>query len=452
MNYLKRFKIVFLKDLAASKNIDLIKEFENFKPINEVEKFWKRLGPGLTTGAADDDPSGIATYSQTGSRYGFQLLWLAGFTFPLMSIIQEMCARIGLVTGRGLAANIKLHYPRIILYLCTTALFLANSLNIGADLGAMAKSTQLLLPNTSFILLVFLFALVIILLEIFMMYEQYAHILKLIALVLAAYIISGLSTGLNLNALVINTLIPQIQFNKDQIILICGILGTTISPYLFFWQTSQEVEEKILEGQTSIRLRQDEANPKEIKNMRIDVWTGMFFSNIVMYFIIATCAQTLHLNGLINITSADEAALALQPIAGPYTFILFSVGIIGTGLLAVPVLAGSASYAISESLGWKYGLYRKLKEARAFYGIIILATLLGTLINIFNIDVIQVLVLSAIINGIISAPILALIVLISSNKKIMGKYVNSIVYRLIGWFIVVLIALTSILSIYFLIK
>lgn len=418
------------------------------KHIDRAREYWRSLGPGLTTGAADDDPSGITTYSQTGATYGFQLLWLAGFTFPLMAIVQEMCARIGLVTGRGLAANIRQYYPKWVLYVTTLLLFVANTLNIGADLGAMAKATQLLFPQVSFTSLILGFTILSLALQIFTSYEKYAKYLKWLALVLLSYVFSALTIKIDWYQVLQSSLIPTIIFSKDQILLVTAVLGTTISPYLFFWQTSQEVEEQILEGKTTLKLRQEETKPQEVKKMRTDVWSGMFLSNLVMFFIIAACAAALHFNGITGIQSAEQAALALKPIAGDQAYLLFALGIIGTGMLAVPILAGSAAYALSESFGWKFGLYRRLKEANAFYGVIIISTGIGLLINFMNLDIIKVLIYSAVANGLIAPVILILIVLLSSNEKIMGKWVNGSLTKLFGWTITILMALAGLATIY----
>lgn len=424
-----------LLDKGLEKMQSMHQTFHQQTPVKKAKEYWYNLGPGLTTGAADDDPSGIATYSQTGSQFGFQLLWLAPLTFPLMAIIQEMCGRVGMVTGRGLAANIRQFFPRRVLYACTFFLFLANTLNIGADLGAMAKAAQLLFPQINFGLTVVGFAFLSLILQIFVSYEKYAKYLKWLALVLLAYILSAMMTHLNLKQLAISTFIPSLQLGKGQILLICAILGTTISPYLFFWQTSQEVEEQILDGKTTLKSRQEETTHQEIKGMRIDIWSGMLLSNLVMYFIIASCAATLNAHGITNITSAQDAAKALQPIAGNYAYLLFALGIIGTGFLAVPVLAGSTSYAISESLNWKEGLYRKLKEAYAFYGVIIISMLIGLAINFSGLDSIKALIYSAVANGLVAPIVLVLIILISSNKKIMGKWVNHPAISFFGWVI-----------------
>lgn len=416
-------------------------------PLEKTKEYWHMLGPGLTTGASDDDPSGIATYSQTGAQYGYQLLWLAVFTFPLMAVVQEMCARIGLVTGRGLAANIRMHYPRWVLYTCTALLFGANAFNIGADLGAMAKGVQLFLPSVSFSLLVVGFTVLCLVLQIFSTYASYARILKYLALVLLAYIFSGLSVSVDWKSVLSHATIPSISFSREQIFLVCGILGTTISPYLFFWQTSQEVEEEILHGKTSIEARQQITTPREIKQMRVDVWSGMFLSNVVMFFIIMTCAATLFAAGITNIDTAADAALALKPIAGNAAYLLFAVGIIGTGLLAVPVLAGSASYAMSESFGWKEGLYRKWQQAHAFYGVIIVSMLVGLLLNFIGLDPIKALIYSAVANGIVAPVVLVLIVGLSSNQKVMGEHVSKPVTRTLGLIITSLMAVAGVATI-----
>lgn len=433
---------------TVNASVQIGQSFTNGKHLEKAREYWRTLGPGLTTGAADDDPSGIATYSQTGAQYGFQLLWLAGFTFPLMAVVQEMCARIGLVTGRGLAANIRQYYPKWVLYLSTMLLFAANTLNIGADLGAMAKATQLLLPQVSFSTLVLGFTLVSLALQIFTTYEKYAKYLKWLALVLLSYVFSALTVKLDWMAVWNGAIVPNMVFSKEQIFLVTAILGTTISPYLFFWQTSQEVEEQILEGRTTLKLRQVETTPQEVKNMRLDVWSGMFLSNLVMFFIIAACAGTLYSHGITNITSAEQAAAALRPIAGDQAFLLFALGIIGTGMLAVPILAGSASYALSESFGWKFGLYRKLKEANAFYGVIIISTGIGLGINFLGLDSIKALIYTAVANGLIAPVILVLIVLMSSNEKIMGNWVNNKLTAILGWIITGVMILAGAATIY----
>lgn len=442
-------KIIGAPADVLDRTVSISESLVNHGSVKKAKKYWHNLGPGLTTGASDDDPSGIATYSQAGAQYGFQLLWLAGFTFPLMVIVQEMCARIGLVTGRGLAGNIRIYFPKWVLYICTALLFFANTLNIGADIGAMAKSTQLLFPSVSFATLVFAFAIVSLGLQIFVSYEKYARYLKYLALILLSYIAAALLVKLNYRDLITGALIPTIKITREQIFLICAVLGTTISPYLFFWQTSQEVEESILKGQTSIKLRQEAVTDREIKLMRQDIWSGMFLSNLVMFFIIAATAATLFANGITNIPTVAEAAAALRPIAGEHAYLLFTLGVIGTGMLAIPVLAGSASYAMSESFGWKTGLYRKLKEANAFYGIIIISTFLGVALNFVGIDPIKALIFAAVVNGIVAPVILVLIVFLSSNKKVMGDRVNHPIATALGFIITGVMALAGIATIIF---
>ncbi len=440
-----------LLDHAVDKTHQIVVSIPDNAVVKKTGDYWNALGPGLTTGASDDDPSGIATYSQAGAQYGFQLLWLAGLTFPLMSIVQEMCARIGLVTGRGLAGVIRLHFSRRILLICTALLFMANSFNLGADLGAMAKAAQLLNPSFSFGWLVVGFAVLSLGLQIFMPYQRYARYLKWLAMVLLAYVASTLMAGIDWGSVLRNAFIPSITFSRDQIILICAILGTTISPYLFFWQTSMEVEEDIAAGKTTVALRRG-TNKRAVRSMRIDVWLGMLLSNLVMFFIIAACGAILFPNGITNIETASQAAEALRPFAGNTTYLLFSLGIIGTGLLAIPVLAGSASYAVSESFRWREGLNRNLKQAYAFYGVIIIAMLVGLSINFIGLNPIKALIYSAVANGIVAPVVLALIVLISSNKKIMGNWANRRHITLIGWLVTGLMAVAGIAAIYSLIN
>ena len=415
--------------------------------INKGEEYIKKLGPGIITGAADDDPSGITTYSQAGAQFGTSLIWMAAWVYPLVAIVQEMCARIALVTGRGLASNIKRNYSKKILYACTLLLFFANTLNIGADLGAMAKAVQLIEPRLSFVFLVIFTGLAGLLLEIFVPYRKYSKYLKWLVLAVFSYIVTGLIINMNWSLLLHDGFIPQITFSKTQILLITGILGTTISPYLFFWQTSEEIEEEISEGKKTIQSRKG-TNPNEIKEMRADVWIGMFLSNVVMFFIIAVCSNTLFTHGITNINTAADAALALRPLAGNWATLLFAIGIIGTGLLAIPVLAGSTAYAISESFGWKEGLYRKWKSAHAFYGIIIVSIIIGILLNFIGIDPIKALIYSAIANGIAAPVILIFIVRISSNKKIMGEYKNGTITKILGWIATILMGVTAIAAIF----
>lgn len=426
---------------------DIGRRLETGKTLKRTKDYWHTLGPGLTTGAADDDPSGIATYSQTGAQYGFGLLWLAAATFPLMSVVQEMCARIGFVTGRGLAANIRLVFSRRVLYVCSLLLFAANAFNIGADLGAMAQGVRLLLPSWSFGLLVVGFAIMMLGLQIFTPYARYAKYLKWLAMVLFAYIISALLAHLQWGTVLKHAVVPHITFSKDQLLLICAILGTTISPYLFFWQTSQEVEDQIVQGKTTIESRQGASKP-EIRSMRKDVWTGMLLSNLVMFFIIAACGALLFSHGITNISSSAQAAEALRPFAGNATYFLFAVGIIGTGMLAIPVLAGSSSYAIAESLHQKGSLSKKLKQAYAFYGVIIISMIVGLGINFLGINPIKALIYSAVANGIVAPVVLVLILLIASNRKVMGEWVNGRWVKLFGWIITALMLAAGLAAIW----
>jgi NRAMP (natural resistance-associated macrophage protein)-like metal ion transporter len=436
------------------KGVEIEKEIKNDidgqKTVKEAKEYWKTLGPGLTTGAADDDPSGIATYSQMGASRGFSLIWLSLFSFPLMGVIQEMCARIGLATGVGLATNIKRHFSKKVLYFCVTLLLFANVFNIGADLGAMAKGAQLIFPKIGFTFLVIFFSFFSLGLQIFISYKKYSKYLKYLALILLAYVISAFYVNINWGDLFNHLFVPKISFNKDEIILICAAFGTTISPYLFFWQTSQEVEEQIGKGERTEEKRRTMNTDMDIRKMRIDVWSGMFFSNIVMFFIIATCAAALFSNGITNIGTAADAAEALRPFAGNFAFMLFAIGILGVGLLAIPVLAGSASYAISEAFNWKNGLYRKLKHATSFYGVIIIAMILGIVLNFVGIDPIKALIYSAVLNGVISPVTLYLIVRLGSNEELMGKYKNKKISNIIGWFTVILLTIVSISTIVFL--
>jgi NRAMP (natural resistance-associated macrophage protein)-like metal ion transporter len=420
-------------------------------PTNKLVKksgdYWHMLGPGLTTGASDDDPSGIATYSQTGAQFGYQFLWLAPWLLPLAVVVQEMCARIGLVTGRGLAGNIRVHFNRRVLYLCALALFVANAVNIGADLGAMAKAAQLLNPRLNFGWLVVGFTAVSLFLQIFTPYARYAKYLKWMAMVLLAYVFSAILAHLNWSTVLADGFIPHLNFSGDSFVILCAILGTTISPYLFFWQTSQEVEEQILAGKLTQHERRTATAAEDVKSMRIDVWTGMFLSQAVMFFIIAACGGILYPHGITQINSAAEAAEALRPFAGNATYALFAGGIIGVGMLAIPVLAGASSYALSESFRWKEGLYRPLAQAHAFYGIIMLSVLAGFALNFLGINPIKALIYSAFLNGLVAPIILALIVIISSNRKIMGHWTNRRSTTWLGWFVTIAMAVSGVAGI-----
>jgi NRAMP (natural resistance-associated macrophage protein)-like metal ion transporter len=424
-------------------------EVTEVPPLRQAKHFWRGLGPGLTTGSADDDPSGILTYSQTGAKYGFQLLWLAPFTLPLMATVQEMCARIGLQTGKGLAANIRAYFPKWVIFLVAISVLIANSFNIGADLGALASATQLFAPELNFSMLVIFFALFCLAMEIFISYEKYAKYLKYLATLLGVYVITAfVIQGFPWLEVMRHAVIPSATFSRDQIILICGIFGTTISPYLFFWETSQEVEERISQGETPKQIAHEEVTDKEIKKMRVDVWTGMGFSNLAMFFIIAVCGATLFAHGINNVNTAADAAAALEPLAGNYASILFALGIFAVGLLGIPVLAGAASYAVSESFGWKEGLYRKFFQAKAFYGVIIFSMLIGLSINFIGLDPMKALIYAAVANGLVAPLILVLIVILGGSKKIMGDRVNGNWSKTFGWIATVVMIIVGIATIY----
>ena len=422
------------------------------KPFRVAEEYFNNLGPGLVTGAADDDPSGIATYSQAGAQYGFQLLWLSLFTFPFMSVVQEMCARIGMVTGQGLAANIRKNYSEKILYFITILLFVANTLNISADLGAMGASMKLLIPGISAAIWVTAFAVLILILQIFTTYARYSKILKYLTLALLSYVFTAFAVHMNWGDVFKHLVTPSLTFSKGQIFLLCAILGTTISPYLFFWQTSQEVEEEILKGETTVAERRESTTDLELKNMKKDTWSGMFFSNVIMFFIIAACAATLHAHGITNIATADQAAAAIRPFGGELTYFFFALGIVGTGLLAIPTMAGSTAYATAESFGWKQGLYLKLKQAYAFYGVIIISMIVGIIANYAHLDPIKGLIYSAVANGLVAPVVLFFVVRMSGTKKIMGEHANSRLVSGLGWFITALMVaagIAAIVSIFF---
>jgi len=416
--------------------------------LKALKRYWGDLGPGLTTGAADDDPSGIATYSQTGALYGFQLGWLALVTFPLMAAIQEMCARVGIATGEGLAANIRRHFSSSTLIVCAVLVFIANSFNIGADLGVMTRASELLFPSAPGWLLIIFFTAASLLLPIFTSYRRYASVLKWLALTLVAYIlVPFLISGFPWREALRGLFVPSLSFSTEQLLLVCAFWGTTISPYLFFWEPAQEVEEEILEGETSIAERRQAATSRRIKKMRLDNFVGMFFSNIVAFFIVIACAGALWRNGIFEIESAEQAALALRPLAGDYAYLLFTLGIVSTGMLAIPILAGSAAYAVAESFGWREGLFRKLKEASAFYGIITLSIIVGLAINLFGFNPIKALIYAAVLNGCVVPIILVVLVRLAGDKKIMGRWANKPLSNWAGWVVIIIMSLAGIATI-----
>ncbi|MHB8885314.1 MAG: NRAMP family divalent metal transporter [Methylovirgula sp.] len=404
--------------------------------------FLKALGPGLVTGAADDDPSGIATYSQVGAQFGFELAWIMLFSYPLMAVIQAISARIGCVTGRGIAQNLRRHYPHWILRVVVALLLIANIANLGADLGAMGAALQLLIGGPT-LLYPIVFAGFCVLLEVFLSYARYAAILKWLTLSLFAYVAVVFAVHVPWGEALRDTVLPRMAFDSDHAMALVAILGTTISPYLFFWQASQEVEEKIRNRAKPLYIAPANMDG-ELKRIRTDTWVGMGFSNLIAWFIILATAVTLHTHGITQIASAAQAAEALRPIAGDFAFVVFACGIIGTGLLAVPVLAGSAAYAVCESFNWVEGLDRKLRDAQAFYAVIAFATLIGALLNFLHIDPIKALYWSAVLNGLLAAPVMATMLLIVANPRIMGKLVAPRSMLIVGWFATLVMLAASI--------
>jgi len=394
---------------------------------NKVKHFWKLIGPGLVTGASDDDPSGIATYSQAGAAYGLSTLWMAIIAFPLMASIQKMCAKIGLVTNLGLTGTLKKHYPRPILYLMLLFSFPAIVLNIGADIAAMGAVGNLLFPKIDASFFSVFFTIFLLIMIIYLPYTKMAAILKYLCIVLLVYFIVPFLYQQDLMAIFKNTFIPTINFDKSYIAILVGILGTTISPYLFFWQASVEVEEmKHLKRKLVV-------NKKLIDNMNQDVDFGMTFSGLIMYFIILTTGTVLFQAGIHQIDTVEEAAIALKPLAGNMAYLLFAIGVIATGLIAIPVLSGSLSYIFTETFGWEQGLDKKFHEAKGFYVIISISLLVGLGLNYVGISPIDALIYTAILYG-VTAPILIGIILhISNNKAIMGRHTNTRVTNVLGF-------------------
>lgn len=411
------------------------------------------LGPGLVTGAADDDPSGIATYSQAGAMYGYKLLWMIPFMYPLLLSVQGACSKIGAVTGKGLAELIKENYSKKMLYLALFLVVVANIVNIGADFGAMAATLQLLIPAVPFAAAVIGFAIVMLGLELFVPYKKYAKILKWLAIVLFAYPITAFVVGQPWGELVAATFDPtKIHFDFTVIMIMVGLIGTTISPYLFFWDTSEVVEDEITHRRLGLKkLHLPKITRHFLKNVWIDNVVGMTLAAITAWFIMVVCATVLNSHGVTEITTAADAAKALEPLvqgfpnAGLIAKLIFSVGILGTGLLAIPVLAGSCSYAIAEAFGWKEGLSRKVKKAKGFYIVIIIATLVGLLINFTGIDPIQALVWAAVVNGVAAVPLLTMIARIGRNDKIMGDHKIGNLSRVGIWvaFVIMAVAATA---------
>jgi NRAMP (natural resistance-associated macrophage protein)-like metal ion transporter len=394
--------------------------------------FWAFLGPGLITGASDDDPSGIATYSQVGAQFGYGMTWLMLFSWPLMAAIQEISARIGRVTGDGIAGNIREHYPRWLLLAIVALLLIANIINLGADLGAMAAALQLLLGGPTHLYVVG-FAVLCALLEVFSRYENYVRILKWTAISLFAYVATAFAVDVPWRWVVCHTLVPSIIWGRDYLVAIVAVLGTTITPYCFFWQSSEEAEDERINPAAHRLIDAPDEALAEIGRIRIDTYLGMGFSNLISLFIIITTAATLNAHGITDIQTSAQAAEALRPIAGAFTFALFAVGIIGIGLLAVPVLAGSAAYALGEALGWPTGLSRLPRDAKAFYGTIATATLIGVFINFLDIDPIKALFWSAVLNGIVAVPLMAVLMVMASQPRVMGPFILPRPLRAMGW-------------------
>ena len=399
---------------------------------NPLRQFIKILGPGFITGASDDDPSGIGTYATAGASIGFAALWTALLTFPLMAAVQVICAKIGMVSGTGLAGVLRQHYPRPLLYGAVIGLFAANTINVGADLGAIAAAINLLVPALPIAPLVLPVALAILALQIWGSYRLIARIFKWLTLALFAYVGSAVLAKPDWGQVLGATFFPTIRLDQAFLATLVAILGTTISPYLFFWQASQEVEEEISMGRTQLYRRKG-ASGKELEYAALDVNVGMLFSNLVMYFIILATAETLHQAGKTDIKSATDAAQALRPLAGDLSAILLAVGLIGSGVLAVPILSGSAAYALSEAFGWKYGLDRNPARAKQFYTVIGIATLVGVGINYLGINPIDALFFTAVINGFVAPPLLVLIMLIANNRKVMGERRNHWATNSLGW-------------------
>lgn len=396
-------------------------------------RFLRILGPGLVTGAADDDPSGIATYSQAGAGYGFGLLWAFPLMYPLLLAVQESCSRIGAITGKGLARVIKENYSKKLLYSAVFLVVVANTINIGADLGAMAATTQLLIP-LPFWFLALLYAVIIILLQIFISYKKYSRLLKWLALALFAYPLTAFMVGQNWSEIFANTFTISPKINFDTLYILVGMIGTTISPYLFFWDTSEVVEDEIIHH----RVAENSTNPPVVTkhflhNIKVDNFVGMSLASLTAWFIVIVGGSVLFTNGITEINSAADAARAIEPMvsnfpnAGLVSKLIFSLGILGLGLLAIPTLAGSASYAISETLGWKEGLHKKFKRAIGFYSVIAAAILVGLLINFLGIDPIKALIFTAVFNGVAAVPLLYIIAKVGNNQVIMGEHKNSLI-------------------------
>jgi len=403
---------------------------------------WK-LGPGLITGAADDDPSGIATYSQVGAQFGYEMLWTMLFSFPLMAAIQEISARIGRVSGVGIAGNVRLHFPKPYLFLIVFLLLVANIFNLGADIGAMGAAMKLLLPGPLSLYIV-IFGCICMGLQIFVPYSRYVKYLKWLTVALFAYVLTAIFLHEPSWKAIRATFLPSLSLRGGYLTALIAILGTTISPYLFFWQASQEVEEVTLNAHEKPLKKAPLQAPEQLQRIKFDTYLGMFFSNIVAFFIILTTAATLHAHGITEIQTADQAALALEPLAGRFAFTLFAVGIVGTGLLAVPVLAGSAAYGVSETFQWAASLEKKPKRAIRFYATIGIATLVGLLLNFLHMNPIKALFWSAVVNGFVAGPVMVFMMLLGRNPKVMGEFTLPAYLWFAGWLTTAVMILASI--------
>jgi len=402
-----------------------------------------RVGPGLVTGVADDDPSGIVTYSQAGAQFGLNMLWTMPISYPLMSAIQVLCAQIGRVTGRGLAANIKVNFSPVIVVLLVFLLLLANILNIAADIAAMGEVSQLV-TGVDWHIMTVVFVLITLVLQIFVPYHRYIYFLKWLTLSLLAYAAVLFTVHVPWGDVIWSTFFPTLTLSSDSAAVIVGVFGTTISPYLFFWQASQEVEDMHINGHKGLLHEEEALGKAEIRRIQWDTWSGMLYSNVAAYFIILATAVTLHVAGVTDITTAAQAAQALRPLAGEFAYLLFAMGILAVGLIAVPVLAGSAAYALSEVFGWGSSLEDKVTQAKKFYFIIALSVLGALVIQYSPINPMKALFWSAVINGLVAVPLMVAILILASRSSVMGSYVASKLTLGLGWFATVLMALAAV--------
>jgi Mn2+/Fe2+ NRAMP family transporter len=402
-----------------------------------------RVGPGLITGVADDDPSGIATYSQAGAQFGLNMLWTMPLAYPLMSAIQSLCARIGRVTGRGLAANIKGAFPPVVLRGVVILLLVANTLNIGADVAAMGEVGQLVTHVDRHLMTLF-FVVVTLVLQLFEPYHRYVKFLKWLCFSLLAYAAVLFTVHVPWGEVALRTVWPKFTPNAAAAAVVVGVFGTTISPYLFFWQASEEVEELHAKPDSRALVEDPAAAPAELRRIKWDTWSGMFYSDVTAYFIILATAVTLHVSGITDINTAAQAASALRPLAGNFAFLLFTLGLLGVGLIGVPVLAGSGAYAFAEAMGWPEGLERKVRSARGFYGVIVISVLLGLGIQYSPISPMKALFWTAVINGVVAVPLMAVIILLSSKKSVMGEFTASRSLIALGWIGTAVMAVASV--------